>query len=101
MEELQEQKIYSQMSSEQFLAFKELLKKANDGLIKTNKNSLLKFFDKMNKNGWKDSRGRAIQNIVGYVTSSFNIYSYQQELAEQKLIECGLYFQGNNMHPFQ
>lgn len=96
-----EDRIYRQMSPVQMQAFEHLLNKANRGLIKSSKESLLKFFDKMQRNGWRDSKGRQIYNIVGYVTSSFNIYSAQQELAEEKLAEIGIRYEGNQVDPFQ
>lgn len=100
MEQTREEMIYKKMTPVQYQAFEELLRKANVGLIKSNKESLLRFFEKMDRIGWKDSKGRHICNIVGYVTSSFNIYSRQQEYIETKLAEDGRYYEGNEVHPF-
>ena len=90
MEYLEEERIFKQMSKQESDAFFVLLKKANNGLIQTSKESLLMYFDKMHKKGWKNIKGQSIYNIVGYVTSTFNIYSNQQMYVEEKLAETGL-----------
>ena len=90
----EENRIYKQMSKQEYDAFVVLLNKANSGLINTSKESLLKYFDKMHKNGWRNGKGQSIYNIVGYVTSSFNIYTRQSLETEQKLADLGIYYEG-------
>jgi len=94
MEIQEENRIYSQMSKQESEAFSVLFKKASIGLIQTSKESLLRYFDKMHKRGWKNSKGETIYNIVGYVTCSFNIYTRQANESEELLSEMGLSYEG-------
>ena len=78
MEEIESwdyEEFYDHLDDEQYDAFMELFNLSKRGEIRTCKESLMGYFKKMMANGWKDSRGKPIKNIVGYVTTNFSLHS--------------------------
>lgn len=75
MEKWSEDDFYSHLSKKQYDAFIELFHRSIRGEIHSSKESLFIFFKKMMAGGWKDAQGEPIKNIVGYVTTIFNVVS--------------------------
>ena len=75
MESWDFEEFYDHLDEKQFEAFMELFNLSKCGEIRTCKESLMNYFKKLMMNGWKDSKGRPIRNIVSYVTMNFSLHS--------------------------
>ncbi len=73
------EEFYDHLNDEQYASFMELLSLSKAGVIHSSKESLVNYFKKMMINGWKDSNGNRIQNIVGYVSASFSLYEKKRK----------------------
>ncbi len=70
-----DEEFYSHLSDSQYKAFCRLLKDCAKGEIHSSKESLINYFKKMIAREWKDSSGKSIKNICGYVKMNFQIKS--------------------------
>ncbi|MBR0420814.1 MAG: phage replisome organizer N-terminal domain-containing protein [Erysipelotrichaceae bacterium] len=59
------------MDAKQYAAFYTLFEKMKNGEIKTSKDNLYRYFDKLSKRGWKDNNGKPIRDLVKYVEMNF------------------------------
>ena len=59
------------MNGEQYAAFYSLMEKMKRGEIKTSKDNLYRYFNKLAERDWKDSNGVPIKDLVKYVQTNF------------------------------
>ncbi len=63
--------VTSKMNSEQYAAFYSLFNQMKSGQLKTTKDDLYRYFDKLYERDWKDSNGKPIRDLVKYVQTNF------------------------------
>ena len=66
---------YAHLSDEEYDSFERLLKAANCREISSSKEGIINYFKKMKVKGWKDSYGKPIRSIEGYVRMNFALHS--------------------------
>lgn len=83
--EWDDDQFYAHLNDEEYDAFERLLKAANTREITSSKSSLIDYFKKMIANGWKDSYGKPIRNIEGYVRMNFSLHSDCQKERNEEI----------------
>lgn len=63
------------MNSEQYAAFYSLFEQMKNGQLKTTKDDLYRYFNKLYERDWKDSNGKPIRDLVKYVQTNFALNS--------------------------
>ncbi len=76
-----------------------LLEKIRNRELNSSKDSLIRSFRKMYKNGWTDSKGEPIRNTVSYVIMNFVCHDKQKQAKEKALVASG-YEPGSSVVPF-
>ena len=92
--------VLSGLNDDQYAAFEELLAKIRKRELASSKDSLLRYFDVLRQRGWKDGKGEAIKNIVGYVTMNFTAHMRDIQEADKALKKDG-YEPGSIYVPYQ
>lgn len=70
---------YSHLNRKEYEAFVRLLEASIKGEIRSSKESLIEYFKKMKAKGWKDSYGKPIKTIEGYVRMNFDLHAENQK----------------------
>jgi len=66
---------YAHLSNEEYDAFEKLLDASISREISSSKEGIIDYFKKMKVKGWKDSYGKPVRNIEGYVRMNFALHS--------------------------
>ena len=69
------EEFYANLNDREYEAFVNMYKASMKGEIHSSRESLMEYFKKMKVKGWKDSSGKPIRNIEGYIRSNFTLYS--------------------------
>lgn len=67
--------VTNKMNSEQYAAFYSLFEQMKNGQLKTTKDDLYRYFNKLYERDWKDSNGKPIRDLVKYVQTNFALNS--------------------------
>ena len=66
---------YAHLSNEEYDVFEKLLDASISREISSSKEGIIDYFKKMKVKGWKDSYGKPVRNIEGYVRMNFALHS--------------------------
>lgn len=67
--------VTNKMNSEQYAAFYSLFEQMKSGQLKTTKDDLYRYFNRLYERDWKDSNGKPIRDLVKYVQTNFALNS--------------------------
>ena len=79
-----DEEFYSNLSSREYDSFLKVIDAWKKGEIHTSKESLIEYFKKRKAGGWKDSAGKPIRNIDGYIISNFTLHTENERKKRKK-----------------